>query len=310
MEQRPGDVSWEEIATKIKIIFSVVALLIGAELFYRWLTQPDDTFSLYQELITLIWYNLHSLIFGPDSVTLASKNGLDTVLIFNHPSFEGSDINSLWVSDECVGIHEIAFVSFMIWMTPGVAKNLKIRGITAMALVLALLNIVRLLVLYPLAVNGCVDSPNNYGCWSPMWEFHEFMLQTGFMLLIILGWTTWFIFVGGPEKTRNLDLKSLFPFPKQIFFKKNLSNASIIILIIIAIISSSAIHTLGFDSQAKQEKIESDGCDGIISAKCAIEIKEWNDISGKAWRTLFVSSVTTAFVITKFDWGNITDEEE
>ena len=111
MEQRQGDVSWSEIAAKVKIIGTVVALLIGAELFYRWMTQPEDSFSLYQEFITWIWYNLHSLIFGADSISMTTKNGLDTVVILSHPSISGSEMSPLWVSDECVGIHEIAFVS-------------------------------------------------------------------------------------------------------------------------------------------------------------------------------------------------------
>jgi exosortase/archaeosortase family protein len=311
MEQRQGDVSWSEIAAKVKIIGTVVALLIGAELFYRWMTQPEDSFSLYQEFITWIWYNLHSLIFGADSISMTTKNGLDTVVILSHPSISGSEMSPLWVSDECVGIHEIAFVSFMIIMTPGITRNNKLRGIVSISLVLSILNIVRLLVLYPLAVNGCKDSPGDFGCWAPVWEFHEFMLKSGFMLVILIGWTAWYLIVGGPAKTRDIrDISSLITLPTEIKQRQPLPQWSIAVLLMAAVIASSAVYTLSFDSEAEKERLEAEGCEGIVSAICGEEIREWDNISGKAWRTLLVSGVVSAIAITKVEWNSKVDEEE
>ena len=116
----------EEIAERLKIIGIVVGLLVVAELFYRWLTYPNDSFAIYQELLTWAWYHTHSLIFGAESVSYVTTDGPATILQFTHESFVGSSMDSLEVTDECAGIHEIAFVSFMIWMTPGVSKHLKL----------------------------------------------------------------------------------------------------------------------------------------------------------------------------------------
>ncbi|MDP6742525.1 MAG: hypothetical protein QF807_00790 [Candidatus Thalassarchaeaceae archaeon] len=313
MEQGQGDVSWSEIATKVKIIGTVVTLLIGAELFYRWITHPDDSFSVYQEIIAWIWFHLHTIIFGADTVTLTtSETGLRTVLDFNyHSNLVGSDIPLLGVTDECVGIHEIAFVSFMIWMTPGISRQLKLRGIVAMSLILSILNIARLLILYPLAVNGCSDSAGQYGCWSPMWDFHQFMQDSGFMLLILIGWTAWYLIVGGPAKTREIrDISSLITLPKNIKQRQPLPQWSIVVLLVAAVIATSAVYTLGFDSGTEKERLEAEGCEGIVSAICAEEIREWNNISGKAWRTLLVSGVVSTIAITKVEWESTSDEEE
>tara|TARA_B100001750_G_scaffold231751_1_gene230217 strand:- start:1730 stop:2671 length:942 start_codon:yes stop_codon:yes gene_type:complete len=313
MEQSRDDVSWSEIAGKLKIIFTVVALLVGAELFYRWMTHPDDSFSIYQELIAWIWFNLHSLIFGSDTVTITtSENGLLTVLDFNyHSNLVGSDIPLLAVTDECVGIHEIAFVSFMIWMTPGISRNLKYRGIASMALVLSVLNIARLLILYPLAVNGCSNSAGQYGCWSPMWDFHQFMVDTGFLLIILIGWTSWFLAVGGPSKTRELgDISKLIKTPTQIKQRQPLPKWSIALLLVAAILSTSSAYTLGFNSDAEKERLEAEGCEGTISALCADEIREWENISGKALRYFLISVLVTLIAMTKFEWSSKPDEEE
>ena len=312
MEQSQDDVSWSEIAGKVKIIFTVVFLLVGAELLYRWLTHPEDSFSIYQEFIAWIWYNLHSLIFGSDTITITtSENGLVNVIDFKHPNLIGSDIPLLAVTDECVGIHEVAFVCFMIWMTPGISKNLKLRGIASMTLVLSVLNIARLLILYPLAVNGCSSATGEYGCWSPMWDFHQLMLDSGFLLIILIGWTTWFIFAGGPSKTREMeDIAKLISMPKEIKQRNPLPKWSIVMLLIAGLLATSSAYTLGFDNDAEKEKLEAEGCEDIVSAKCADEIREWENISGKSFRYLLTSAFIALVAVMKFEWKSNLDEEE
>ncbi len=310
MERPEDDVSWSEIFERLKIIGIVVAILMVADLFYRWLTFPNDSFLIYQEALTWIWYHTHSLIFGPESISYVSTDGPATIIQFNHSSLVGTGIYPLWVSDECAGIHEIVFVSFMIWMTPGVSKPLKLRGMLVMAGVLSLLNLVRLLVLYPLAVNGCVGNPSD-DCWAPMWEFHQFMLEIGFLLIIVLGWTVWYFVVGGPAKTKQVgDLSLLFSLPTRISQRKPLPQLSLVTLLLAGILATSSVHTLGFDDQAEQERLEAEGCEDIISAYCGVEIRQWEDISGKAWRYLLISGIVASFAILKFDWGNSSEEEE
>lgn len=311
MERPEDDVSWSEIADRLKIIGVVVGLLIVAELFYRWLTYPNDSFAIYQEFLTWAWYNTHSLIFGSESVSYVSRDGPATILQFTHASFVGSSMDALEVTDECAGIHEIAFVSFMIWMTPGVSNRLKLRGIFVMAGVLSVLNLVRLVVLYPLAVNGCVDNPGMYGCWAPMWEFHQFMLDIGFLLVIVIGWTTWYLAVGGPAKTKQSgDLNLRFALPSRVSQRQPLTPALLVVLIMAGIFATSPLYTLVLDEEAKQQQLKAEGCEEIVSAYCAEEVRQWEDISGKAWRHLLISGILASFATMKLHWPNESEEEE
>jgi exosortase/archaeosortase family protein len=310
MERPEDDVSWSEIFERLKIIGIVVGLLMVADLFYRWLTFPNDSFTIYQEALTWVWYHTHSLIFGPESISYVSTDGPATIIEYTHTSFVGAGMYPLEVTDECAGIHEIVFVSFMIWMTPGVSKRLKLRGILVMAGVLSLLNLVRLLVLYPLAVNGCVDNPGD-GCWAPMWEFHQFMLEIGFMLVIVLGWTVWYLVVGGPAKTKQAgDLSLRFALPTRVSQRKPLPQLSLVVLLLAGILATYSVHTLGFDDQSEQQRLEAEGCEEINSAYCAEETRQWDNISGKAWRYLLISGIAASFATLKFHGGNSSEEEE
>lgn len=311
MERPQDDVSWGEIGERLRIIVTVSGLLIAAELLYRWLTYPEDIFALYQEFVTWLWYNLHSMIFGSETISMTSENGYNTVIIFHNPVFEGSGINSLWVSDECVGLHEIAFVSFLIWMTPGVNKREKYKGIGVMALILFSLNMVRLLILYPLALSGCTDEPSTYGCWAGMWEFHEFMLNIGFLLVIILGWTGWFFAIGGANKVR--DAERLFPnieSPASWRLRDSLSRGRLTVVALALLVALASVHTLFFDEDAQQERLEAEGCEGVISSLCAKEVRDWENISGKAWRGALVGLVTIGASVVQFTSLGGGDEEE
>ncbi|MBC8438025.1 MAG: hypothetical protein H8D82_02010 [Euryarchaeota archaeon] len=311
MERRSADVSLSEFAERLKTIGVVVGLLIIAELFYRWFTYPDDSFVLYQELLTWVWFNIHSLIFGAETVSYFPTEGPQTILQFSHNSLTGSGMSPLEVTDECVGLHEIAFVSFLIGMTPGISKKMKLKGILTMAFVLALLNLARLLILYPLAVKGCQTNPGQYGCWAPMWEFHQFMLDVGFMLIIVIGWTGWLLAVGGPKKVRAVGNNRLpVNIPKKIKLRQNHTLKSYSIIAIALILLSSASYTLAFDELSQTEKTEAEGCEGVISSLCAYEIREWENISGRAYRLLFVSGVLAFFGFSEFRWRTETEPPE
>ena len=319
MKSTGDDVSWSEIAAKLKIIGSVVALLILAELAYRWMTAPDDTFLLYQQLIAWIWFNLHSLLFGSDTIAYyAIESEPRKVLEFFHPSLVGSEIPPLDITDECVALHEIAFVSFLIWMTPGVSAREKWRGILTMAGVITVLNIVRLVVLYPLAVKGCVANPGEYGCWAPMWEFHQFMLDYGFMMVILLGWTGWYLAVGGPAKTRDMGSSGMFfAMPKNISARKVLPTWSKGLLALALLLAVRATYILAFDDWTEQLRMVAEGCDPILTpALCAAQNGEFANVTDLAWRSIIVATVMGLFATVKIDWehhddaASIDDEEE
>jgi len=201
VDRGSDDISIEELREQVVFMLGVIVVLLGGEFVYRWLTDPADSLSWIQIADAWIWNSLHTMLFGSGSVTVVeSTYGLPTVLEFNHPSFE----QRIWleVTDECVGVHEVAFVSLLIAISPGVPRGLKVRGIIAMAVALQMINMARLLVLYPLAVTGCQADPGAYGCEDPMWRFHEFMLRFGFMLLIVVGWLVWFVVVDGAGHLR------------------------------------------------------------------------------------------------------------
>ncbi len=311
MERPADDVSWHEIGSRLRVILATSGLLIAAELLYRWVTYPEDFFSYYQEFITWVWYNFHSLLFGSETITLSTKNGLNTVVTFHHPDFVGSSISPLWVSDECVGLHEIAFVSFLIAMTPGVTKSEKMKGISVMAIILFTLNMARLLVLYPLAVRGCADAAGQYGCWAGMWEFHEFMLSVGFMLVIILGWLGWFLAIRGAEKVHSAE--KLFPDippPSHWGVRRTLSKGRVALISISLLVVLASANTLFFDEEARVEKLQADGCEGVISALCAEEIREWDNISGKAWRGALIGLTVAGYSLVRISPEKGDGEEE
>jgi hypothetical protein len=143
-----------------------------------------------------------------------------------------------------------------------------------------------------------------------MWEFHQFMLEIGFLLVIVLGWTVWYLVVGGPAKTKQGDLSLRFSLPTRISQRKPLPQLSLVVLLLAGILATYSVYTLGFDDQAEQQRLEAEGCEEIISAYCAEETRQWDDISGKAWRYLLISGIAASFATLKFHWGNSSEEEE
>ena len=305
MQKAGDDVSWSEIAAKLKIIGSVVLLLMLGEVTYRWLTTPDDTFLLYQQLITWIWFHLHGLLFGSETVAyFAIANEPGKVLEFFHPSFVGSGMPPLDVTDDCVAVHEIAFVSFLIWMTPGISSKDKLRGMLTIAGVITVLNIVRLLVLYPLAVQGCVANPGEYGCWAPMMKFHQFMLDYGFLILIMLGWTGWYLSVGGPAKTRKMGgVESLFSRPKGFSGRTPMPRWSMALLAVALLMILRATYVLAFADSTEELRFLADGCDAAATpALCAARNAVVSDVTGLAWRSMLAATVIGLFATVKIKW--------
>jgi hypothetical protein len=137
------------------------------------------------------------------------------------------------------------------------------------------------------------------------------MLEIGFLLVIVLGWTGWYLAVGGPAKTKQMgDLNLRFTLPTHISQRQPLPQLSVVVLLLAGILATSSVYTLGFDDEAEQQRIEAEGCEDIISAYCSEETKQWDTISGKAWRYLLVSGIATSFAALKLHWRNESEEEE
>ena len=315
-DRRSDDISIEELREQVVFMLGVIVVLLGGEFVYRWLTDPTDSLSWIQIADAWIWYSLHSMLFGSGSVAVVeSTYGLPTVLEFNHPTFE----QRIWleVTDECVGVHEVVFVSLLIAISPGVPRSLKVRGIIAMAVALQMINMARLLVLYPLAVTGCQADPGAYGCEDPMWSFHEFMLRFGFMLLIILGWLIWFVVSDGAGHLRRHQrrMEKRGPVQRRLAVRESLSAWSKAALAVGLLLAAVGMYTLAFDDEARQHKLEAEGCEDVISAACGRELHEWDDISGIALRQLLLSAslvgiATVRLEVEAVDADPATTEEE
>ena len=310
------DISIEELREQVVFMLGVIVVLLGGELVYRWLTDPTDSLSWIQVADAWIWNSLHSMLFGSSSVTvLESTYGLPTVMEFDHSSFYQPI--PLEVTDECVGVHEVVFVSLLIAISPGVPGRLKVRGILAMAVALQMINMARLLVLYPLAVSGCQADPGVYGCEEPMWRFHEFMLRIGFMLLIVVGWLIWFVVSDGAGHLRRHQrrIEKRGPVQRRLAMRESLPDWSKAVLTVGLLLAAAGVYTLAFDDEARQHKLEAEGCEDIISSACGRELHEWDDISGIALRQLLlgaslVAIATVRLEVEAVDTTDASSEEE
>ena len=93
------------------------------------------------------------------------------------------------------------FLSTLVLMTDGVTQREKFKAVAVMCGIVYVLNIVRLVAFYPIAVEGCLANPNQPGCLNDMWNFHTFVYQWGFLIVLLFMWLAWFKFIGGANKT-------------------------------------------------------------------------------------------------------------
>ncbi len=196
------DMSWGEVA-QLGLRYGKIPLaLLAVEALYWFITQPSDTLALIQVTEAYIWNEVTQLMFGEGASTLSTHNGWLTRIDFYHESFPEFDNRvGLYVSDECAGVHEMIFLSTLVLMTDGVTQREKFKAVAVMCGIVYVLNIVRLVAFYPIAVEGCLANPNQPGCLNDMWNFHTFVYQWGFLIVLLIMWLIWFKFVGGASRT-------------------------------------------------------------------------------------------------------------
>ena len=195
------DMTWSEVFDLGKRYMRIPAVLIVVEVLYWFLTQPSNTLAIIQVVEAWIWHNCNIILFGEGSSMLSTHNGWWTKVTLSHPNFYLNRID-LFVSDECAGVHEMLFISTLVILTDGVPQKLKIKSVAVLSSIVFLLNIVRLVLLYPMARMGCDNNPNGSMCEVPMWEFHYIVYEWGFLIILVLIWTCWFYFIGGPKRVR------------------------------------------------------------------------------------------------------------
>ena len=161
------------------------------------------------------------------------------------------DTVALYVSDECAGVHEMLFISTLIIMTDGVSQRLKLRSIAVMCGIVYILNIVRLVAFYPIAVDSCALDPNNPSCLNPVWEYHENIYNWGFLVVLVFMWLVWFWKVGGPERTlESKDNKDKFQFA----FRKSWGRVHFAIMLLAALMLISSAYSVTTNDQAMEAK--------------------------------------------------------
>ena len=77
---------------------------------------------------------------------------------------------ALYVGDECAGIHEMLFITTLVLLTEGVPQRVKIKSIAVLSSLVFVLNIVRLLLLYPFARSGCDADQRGIYCTGEMYD--------------------------------------------------------------------------------------------------------------------------------------------
>tara|TARA_B100001996_G_scaffold337932_1_gene290097 strand:+ start:6552 stop:7610 length:1059 start_codon:yes stop_codon:yes gene_type:complete len=196
------DMSWSEVG-QLGLQYGKIPLaLLAVEALYWFITQPSDTLAFIQVTEAYIWNEVTQLMFGESASTLSSHSGWMTRIDFYHESFPGQ-FNSvgLYVSDECAGIHEMIFISTLILMTDGVSQRQRFKAVGVMCALVYVLNIVRLVAFYPIAVDGCLANPDQAGCLNNMWEYHNFVYKWGFLIVLLMMWLVWFRYIGAGSRT-------------------------------------------------------------------------------------------------------------
>ena len=308
LREEVDDLSWAEVADLGKTYLRSPAALLLVEAFYWFITQPTNTLGLIQESEAWIWYHLTELIYGPGSATLSEYNGWTTLVTLKHPDFWADQIR-LYVSDECAGFHEMIFISVLIMMTTGVPQRLRIKSALVACGVVYILNIVRLLVLYPLAISGCADNPNMLGCEQPMHDFHAFVYQWGFLIVLVIMWLVWFRWVNAGDLIRkeNEAGKDKWKF----IYRKNWStlNKSIMVVAILLIIGSFTNVLLDDAAMAAKETVDMCEFYSSVTGECGEARDAWSQEIQSSWSLATLGFLGIATNLIAIENPN-KDEEE
>ena len=308
LREEVDDLSWAEVADLGKTYLRIPAALLLVEAFYWFITQPTNTLGLIQESEAWIRYHLTELIYGPGSATLSEYNGWTTLVTLKHPDFWADQIR-LYVSDECAGVHEMIFISVLIMMTTGVPQRLRIKSALVACGVVYILNIVRLLVLYPLAISGCADNPNMLGCEQPMHDFHAFVYQWGFLIVLVIMWLVWFRWVNAGDLIRkeNEAGKDKWKF----IYRKNWStlNKSIMVVAILLIIGSFTNVLLDDAAMAAKETVDMCEFYSSVTGECGEARDAWSQEIQSSWSLATLGLLGIATNLIAIENPN-KDEEE
>jgi exosortase/archaeosortase family protein len=318
------DLDWSEVA-QLGLRYARIPLaLLCVEAFYWFLTQPSDTLAPLQVTEAWLWNTITNLLYSDGEYvasTLSTHNGWMTRIDFLHRDFPGSyDTVGLYVSDECAGVHEMIFLSTLVAMTEGVPQRVKIRSIIVMCSIIYVLNLMRLVMFFPIAVNDCTMNPNQPECLSGMWNFHTAVYEWGFLLVLVTMWVIWFWRVGGPARTLDASVSNAAGEEKwRLKFRNQWSSKHYYLLAGAVMLLLFAAHNVTSNEEAMAAKKTLDFCyfSELVSSDCGQAQNRWDDAIGYAWSLSAIGLVVvgaTSVVIQRPDeegnWPQSKRQEE
>ena len=279
-----GDMSWQEVGALGLRYGRIPLALILVEAFYWFLTIPSDTLAPVQVTEAWIWNELTNLIYGEGAAAISHHNGWLTRIDLLHPAFPGPyDSVGLYVSDECAGVHEMIFLSTLVMMTDGVPQREKWRAVGVMCVIVYILNVLRLVVFYPIALNSCLETPDVQACLTPMWEFHEAVYTWGFLVVLVSMWLVWFLRYGGPART--LAATKEDPSPWRLQRRRRWETKHKVLLGAALLLFVLAMTNISTNQEAIDARDTLAFCEfsSQLSSECADAEQRWDDAIGYAW---------------------------
>ena len=303
---KQDDMSWEEVGALGLRYAKIPLALICVEAFYWFLTMPSDTLAPIQVSEAWLWNEITNFLYGEGASTLSYHNGWLTRIDFYHPSFPFFNTVGLYVSDECAGVHEMIFLATLIMMTEGVPQKLKIKSVAVACVIVYILNLLRLVVFYPIALEDCLASPNDPACLVGMWTWHKMVYEWGFLVVLVLMWLVWFYKVGGPNRILDSSQASGDKWrvtlrPIVDWQRKHLATIGFTVLLI-----AFAVYNVTSNAEAMEAKRTAEMCDfsELITAQCQQAYNRWDDAIGYAWSLSalgLVFATTAIFTIERPD---------
>jgi len=296
-----NDMTWKEVLEVSRSYLKIPLALLFVEALYWFITQPSNTLVPIQISEAWIWSELTNIIYGEGTATLTTNNGWMTQVNLQNENFPGMlDTVALYVSDECAGVHEMLFISTLIIMTDGVSQRMKLRSIGVICSIVYVLNIARLILFYPIAVDSCSADPNNPACLNPVWQYHEAIYNWGFLLVLVIIWLIWFWLIRGPEKGAK-STKGTGSY--QISLRKSWQRIHFVILgfVILMLISSAYSITTNTEAMQAKETLEFCSYSNIATNQCMAAQNTWDNAISTAWSLAGIGLLIAAAVAVKID---------